>query len=330
MDECEKDVQRDAIANLIDIQRHTGTACKILISSRVESLIKDSIVPKCHISLNGRTTKSLNLYIKARVSELQDRFPKFRGSLWDDIEQNLKCKAGDMFLWVRLVISMLKVQISEADLEAAVDRLPNGLEEAYGRIIARLRNLGSTEKDRAFRILFWVCTAERAVSIYEVADGISLKPGQSVLSRKTRSQDVNRDILEICAPLLERSSAGTLELVHFSAKEYLLDKQTGPFVDIEQANFNTAFACVVNLNSTVGIVPRYNQGDPDEHFERMLVRGTWYTTKLVSCFPALFPIIIHYCRPFKLYHCLSRALARDGSTSCHIRIQPNYKSHHGD
>ena len=163
---------------------------------------------------------------------------------------------------------------SEADLEAALDKLPNGLEEAYGRIIARLRDLSSTEKDRAFRILFWVCTAKRAVSIHEVADGIALKPGQLILSRKTRSQNVNRDILEICAPLLERSKGGALDVVHFSAQQYLLDKQTGPFVDIEQAHFNTAFACVINLNSTVGIVPRYNHREPDEHFETMLVRGT--------------------------------------------------------
>ena len=200
-----------------------------------------------------------------------------------------------MFLWVRLVISMLQVQISEEDLEIAIDQLPDGLAEAYGRIIDRLRNLSPTEKDRAFRILFWVCTAYRSVSIHEVADGITLKPGRVVLNRKTRIQDFNGDILEICAPLLERSKGGALDVVHFSAKEYLLDKQTGPFVDIEQAHFNAAFACVVNLNSAISIAPRHNQGDPDEHFETMLVQGTYYCViRLVLPFSALSPTMMHF------------------------------------
>ena len=155
--------------------------------------------------------------------------------------------------------------------------------------------MSPTEKDRAFRILFWVSTAYRSVSIHEVADGITLKPGRVVLNRKTRIQDVNGGILEICAPLLERSKGGALDVVHFSAKEYLLDEQTGPFVDIEQAHFNAAFACVVNLNSAISIVPRHNQGDSDEHFETMLVQGTYYCViRLVLPFSALSPTMMQF------------------------------------
>ena len=64
-------------------------------------------------------------------------------------------------------------------------------------------------------------------------------------------------------------------MIHFSAKEYLLDAQTGPFVDVPQAHFNAAFACVVNLTSTLSIVPRYDDGHPDAFFETMIVQGAY-------------------------------------------------------
>ena len=64
-------------------------------------------------------------------------------------------------------------------------------------------------------------------------------------------------------------------MVHFSAREYLLDPQSGPFVDAVQAHFNTAFSCIVNLTSTLDIVPRYNAGKSDSHFETMLVQGAF-------------------------------------------------------
>ena len=309
-----------------------GTACKILISSRVEPLIKNSIAQKCEISLDGKNTDSLGIYIKARVTELQKqkRFHNINRSLWKTIEEKLNSKAKGMFLWVRLVINMLQAQVSEADLEVAIDKLPDGLEEAYGRIIDRLRKLSPTEKDRAFRILFWVCIACRSVSIHEVADGIILKPGRFILDRKTRIHDVNQDILEFCAPLLERSRRGALEVVHFSAQEYLLDKQTGPFVDIEQAHFNAAFACVVNLNSTLSIVPRHNKGDSDEHFEMMIVQGTYCAFKFCSRLSALSPTMVPFWSAS-----LSKSLSitcigtRCFRCSCCFRLQQNCRPHPG-
>lgn len=278
VDECEEAVQRDILSDLIDIQRHVKHRCKhrckILIASRVEPLIRKSI-PQCiHIDLENKTKAGLKIYIKCEVSKLKVQFPNIRNSLWAGIEERLQSKAKGMFLWVRLVTVMLEKQWSEADLEEAVDKLPDGLDEAYGRILSRIHGLSSTEKDRAFRILFWVCTAYRSVTIHEVADGIILKPGQTVLTRKTRPSNVE-SILDICAPFLERSNRGILDMVHFSAREYLLDPQSGPFVDTVKAHFNSAFSCIVNLTSTLDIIPRYSNGKPDSHFETMLVQGAF-------------------------------------------------------
>ena len=275
IDECNEAVQRDVLLALAEIQRDVGHHCKLLVSSRDEPLIKRSILKKTHVSLDGKTTQSLNLYIQAKITELKSSFPNVGDSLWTDIKRKLQDKADGMFLWVRLVVVNLQQQTSEADLEIAADKLPDGLDEAYGRIILRIRNRHPTERDRAFKVLFWVCTAYRSVTIYEVADGITLKPGQTEINKKTRCQNVDGKIVDICAPFLERSARGKLQMIHFSAKEYLLDAQTGPFVDVPQAHFNAAFSCVVNLTSTLSIVPRYNEKHPDAFFETMLVQGAY-------------------------------------------------------
>lgn len=275
VDECNEAIQRDVLKTLAEIQRHVGHHCKLLVSSRNEPLIQKAIIEKAHVPLEGKTVESLNLYIQAKIHDLKRSFPDVGNSLWIDIEKKLQDKAHGMFLWVRLVIVNLEQQTSEADLEIAADRLPDGLDEAYGRILSRIRNLPPTERDRAFKILFWVCTAYRLVTIHEVADGITLKPGQTEINKKTRCQNVDKKIVDVCAPFLERSHRGYLEMIHFSAKEYLLDEQTGPFVDVPQAHFNAAFSCVVNLTSTLSIVPRYNNGHPDTYYETMVIQGAY-------------------------------------------------------
>ena len=275
VDECEEAIQRDILADLIEIQRHAKLRCKVLIASRDEPLIQKSMHQSTHIPLGTKTEAGLKLYIQGEVSKLKEHFSNIGSSLWVGIEEKLQRKADGMFLWVRLVILTLEQQLSEADLEEAVDKLPDGLDEAYGRILSRISGLHSTEKDRAFRILFWVCTAYRSVTIHEVADGITLKPGQTELTRKTRPQNVDRNILDICAPFLERSNRGNLDMVHFTAREYLLNPQSGPFVDVVKAHFNTAFSCIVNLTSTLDIVPRYNSGNLESHFETLLVQGAF-------------------------------------------------------
>ena len=274
IDECDHSTQKEIVTNLVELQKHVGNACKILFSSRHEPQINKSLAQKTHVPLEGNTAGGLHLYIQHNVEELKVLFPSLDAILFDRVEHRLQRMANGMFLWVRLVVTMLKQQVSDMDFETAIEQLPEGLEEAYGRILSSIQSLGLQTKDRAFKILFWLCVAYRPVKIHEVADGIVLRPGQIVLCKKTRIQNMDRDILEICAPLIQKSQGGILELVHFSAKEYLLAMQSGPFIDITQAHFSLAFSCIVNLTSTFALVPRLsNSTEPD--VESFLVEGRY-------------------------------------------------------
>jgi hypothetical protein len=68
----------------------------------------------------------------------------------------------------------------------------------------------------AIRILQWMACYYRPLRIYEVLDGISLRPGCTMLNHKTR---MRREVLDLCRPLIEDGLFDTLDFVHFSAKE---------------------------------------------------------------------------------------------------------------
>lgn len=273
VDECEYSVQKEVLSSLIELQKHVGGNCKILVSSRETPEIKRVMPQKMHMRLDGKTNDALHLYIQQRVKMLKENFPDYDPILFQRVEQRLREKAGGMFLWVYLVSTMLEVKASELRFQNAIELLPEGLDAAYGLVLDRFRDLGSDLKDRCFKILFWVCTAYRPISIHEVVDGVALEPGQITLSRKTRIQNLNRDILDICAPIIEEPKSGILGLVHFSAKEYLLHQQSGPFVEVAQAHFSIAFSCIANLTSASSLVPRYSHGMTDADLETIVVQG---------------------------------------------------------
>ncbi|KAL9138565.1 MAG: hypothetical protein Q9175_000193 [Cornicularia normoerica] len=267
--------QQDILKSLIEIQKSADHYCKLLVSSRNEPQIQKSLAAKIHLKLGEQTIQDLSLYIKDRIKGLQASFPEIDSALVALVEQHLHRKAKGMFLWVRLVTDTLVYQISETGIENAIDQLPEGLDEAYGLIISRIDSLRPQLRQRAFNILYWLCAARRPISLHEVADGIVLHPGQIALNRKTRSINPKRDIIELCAPLLEILQNGVLDLVHFSAKEYFVDEQSGPFIDLAKAHLSIALSCVINLTSCLDLVPRTTDGMSEADLESRVVQGCY-------------------------------------------------------
>lgn len=275
IDEFNHQTQQEVLKAMVELQKRVGPSCKLLICSRFEPQISRLLSPMIHIKLEHKTHVGLNLYIQRKVKDLESHFWDMERSLLIAVEERLKSKAKEMFLWVRLVVAMLLQESSEYEVEQAIDRLPDGLDEAYGQILSRLSSLSSGERDRAFKILFWVCVAYRPVSIHEVADGIVLHPQQTILSRKTRSRQVDRDIVDLCAPLLEKSDSGALGLVHFSAKEYLVNQQSGPFINKAEAHLFIAVSCMINLTTCLDLIPGFRDGFSGMEEEIAVVQGRY-------------------------------------------------------
>ena len=274
MDEISHATQQELTKNLMEIQKSVDPSCKLLVSSRDEPQIQKSLATKNYLNLGGKTVESIGLFIKARMRGLQEHYPAIDAELMSLAERQLQDKAKGMFLYVRLVTDMLKDHISECEFQDAINQLPEGLDEAYGRILSRIESLRPAQlRQRAFSILYWVCAARRPILLYEVADGVVLHPRQTALNRRTRSSNPNRDIIEFCAPLLEMLKDGVLDLVHFSAKEYLIHEHSGPFVDLAKAHLSIALSCVINLKSCLDLRPRNLTGISEGELESRVVQG---------------------------------------------------------
>ena len=274
VDECARTTQQDILRALSEIQRASQGFVKVLISSRLERHISEPLPTNAHISLNGQTDRAVQLYIGQKVQEIRDFFPDISKTLLDRIERRMLDLARGMFLWVYLVTAMLKDQATEYEVEQAAEQLPEGIDAVYGRILCRLTSLKEPVRSRAYRILSWSCAASRPVKVQEVADGVALQPGHaSVLNEKTRIRNTERSIVDVCAPLVEKTPAGYLEIVHFSAKEYLLHLQSGPFIDIAQSHFDVGVSCLLSLIASFVVLPRLSPDCTTSEIETQMVRG---------------------------------------------------------
>jgi hypothetical protein len=72
------------------------------------------------------------------------------------------------------------------------------------------------QRDTALRVLCWITVSLRPLREHEIEDGVALKPGTTTLSEASK---VQRSIVDLCYPIIERRSGGTVEMVHFSARE---------------------------------------------------------------------------------------------------------------
>jgi hypothetical protein len=71
-------------------------------------------------------------------------------------------------------------------------------------------------KDLAIRILEWLACSYQVLKTHEILDGVTIHGTNTELSPQTR---LRIEVLDLCRPLIENGPNGTVDFVHFSAKE---------------------------------------------------------------------------------------------------------------
>ncbi|PQE30167.1 hypothetical protein CJF32_00003620 [Rutstroemia sp. NJR-2017a WRK4] len=290
IDECSKENQKVILKDLDAICTCFTNRCKILFSSRREVHIHKKLSQQPQISLDGRQEvhRDIQSFVKYKIAKLHTSDQ----DLLSRIESILVEKANGMFLWVRLVVHELKYCYSDVSLEETATRLPNGLKAAYGRIIDRIMDSSNPKNARemALRILRWMACSCRILKSYEVLDGIALHASNTTLTPKTK---IRKEVLNLCRPLIEEGPANTVDFVHFSAKEYILEEEFragSPFICREKAHLDITFSCVAFLNSCISLLP-INSTEAQRAI--IIVRGSyglqiyadrfWYKHLLLYC-----------------------------------------------
>ncbi len=234
LDECDKSSRgfRQAflenLAELFPIEQGKGSEnidVKLLITCRPESDISDELIdPRRSVRIDSsKINADLWKYIHTRVNELSTK-KKYPSKLKQDIQGTLFEKAGGTFLWVSLILKDISETTVISKVRTKLQSLPSSLSEVYSRILNKIQE---DDVGNARFILQWVVTARRPLTINELAMARALGPeGWDEYTIPT-ADTLNelKDDFKFCEPLVYLDDVTqTINLVHQSAKDYLLEE----------------------------------------------------------------------------------------------------------
>ncbi len=221
------------------------TCCKVLLVSRHSQNLQSFWAnlrardgPRCvfsrEISESDTASDVISYSRDLFDNKLRNKKPEDRRMISSDVA--LKCEGS--FLWVRLVGTQLRAGHNTKKLRSMVQQTPLGLDGAYDRDIRYIKSLQPDDKARAFSILRWVSYAMRPLSVAELTEALIVETVEETeefprdeLPDEWDDDYVKDRILGLCGSLLIMKSDGpqdsyeksTIQFVHFSAKEYLLE-----------------------------------------------------------------------------------------------------------
>ncbi|KAK5717437.1 hypothetical protein LTR17_016124 [Elasticomyces elasticus] len=132
-----------------------------------------------------------------------------------DVVQRIVDGSQNNFLWVRLAVEKLNLCHTEADIDAALQELPAGMEALYDRMGSSIAQYQNTQdKALATSILQCITTSFRVLSIAELS--------QAIHEDTSRILDVQRSIVDLCAAFAVVDNDGNVAMVHQTARQYLL------------------------------------------------------------------------------------------------------------
>ena len=247
LDECDPEQQKHMLAKL-DIllllrkdEIPTRPEVKILICSRETKATPARLKNEPTISLtkeDEHVSRDIRTYTRNNIQVLYDRF---EASIVDKLADDIVNKANGMFLWVQLVLSVLCEQLSLRDLQTTVKELPASLTGVYIAIMRRLEEATDDRDRRRVRSIFnWLSFSRRPLKVWELCDTLVFdEPGQHL----DQNTVLGKDVINICKPLIEEHADGAVAFVHFSAKEFLLHRASGPFIDQWKAEQAISVTC---------------------------------------------------------------------------------------
>ena len=223
LDECNAIERKLVLSFFNDIIRKYDSKdpgkIRVLFVSQDEDDIKNALKSAAWISLApGNIEHDLRIFTRKWSDEIGQKFDL------DTQEVNhiaeLTCyRADGMFLFAKLVLMNLYAQPSKNELRREMDpsRFPKGLEQAYQRILDRIKeNSHPKEWSIAQKILGWMVCVTRPLKWYEI---------QAAFSTNLVEQTVDFDgdslrfhIRELCGSLVQVAAGDRVGLVHHTAR----------------------------------------------------------------------------------------------------------------
>ncbi|KDQ61098.1 hypothetical protein JAAARDRAFT_572376 [Jaapia argillacea MUCL 33604] len=173
------------------------------------------------------TQKDMQIFVIEQVAELVREVPQLRGRE-KDLKTGLLQAAGDMFLFVRLMVQDVieNKDLSLYEIERILERPPKDLNRMYEQYLVTLTKRNNQHaKAIAIRVLQWLTYAERPLTLTFLDVALALDVDDDGLDDAKRQSDILALLRRILGILVDcRRSDGNIiraGLVHQSFKDFL-------------------------------------------------------------------------------------------------------------
>jgi hypothetical protein len=271
---------------------------KLLMTSRPKEHLQGSLrdTSIMHINLESDAVgKDIAVFVSHR---LRTALPgPDREELRDSLALTISTKSRGLFLYARLLLDQLIPQLGsqqQVDIQKLAASLPVGLEEMYNSMLHTQSQLfefqghsGIGTKVQVF-LLECVTHSSRPLRLNELADALNVvfMPSITGLDLNTfpewNPMNSKQVVRLICAPLLDILEDGTIQVIHHSFTEFLLnrDRQSSgqgvsfPVLDPIAAHRNLVKTCITYLQSGC-LVPKNVKQEFTQTCDALCDHGDW-------------------------------------------------------
>ena len=271
IDEC-NDVKR-LLMTLHDLL--SDASCKLLLFGRPNvkfpaaySSIR-SIEPQIYSNL-----EDIRLFLKSEVDDLLTTVTVAGEHSVEKIAHTIADRSRSMFLFARLMIEYLNSPaLSPYQRLEEINNLTSleGLNTMYGRVTKTLMKRYANEKAVVKMIFQLLAVAKRPLKVEEIRTALSLKIGRATSSDPLdKIENLENAVVPMCGALVEITDDGTLQFIHASVKEFLIQQAqqdlSGVFhIDMSKAHLMAARLCLSYLvcDMPSGPLSGYAEETPD-------------------------------------------------------------------
>ena len=220
---------------------------KVFITSRfgpehkhLGSQILQESVPR------AATMYNIGLYVQINMDDFAIGGRTCRQQLMDTFLQ----KSAGCFLWVRLVVEELSKVRDTEDIRLVLNNISKGMRSLYKRTLDRLATT-PYGKPLARAILVWAVCSTHPITMQELEHALQL-------DYKPTFTNLRKSIDSLCGQLLYVDSESRVQMIHQSAKEFLLKEAAGSEFAIHKGDGNRrlAEACFTYLMDDEMKAPR--------------------------------------------------------------------------
>ncbi|PNP80169.1 hypothetical protein FNYG_06492 [Fusarium nygamai] len=241
---------------------------KLLISSRRVDRIERILKPVAMmLPIDQKNSGCIESYVSHRGGDWLDNsfFDSDARSEVRQLLSPLASKADGMFLYARIVLEDVEMLQDLDSIRDQLSALPEGLDEAYERILQRMTKHPSAAQRQCKKILSWVACSPVQITRHEMEQALIIQADQ----RRVPPVRSNLNTLPLCGPLVEVEDE-YLKFVHFTVKEYLLRHQKHKLLDEGEALLEISTTCLAYLCSDI-LDPDLS----DDDIERNVISGAY-------------------------------------------------------